>query len=86
MVYIEPLDLKSIFVTNLAGSTNIFIFLAIIVIAALAGRFRMPNSIALIMLVLFSVFLAAYIPGIYFLMICIGGMVIFFGIGKITKY
>ena len=86
MAYIEPLDLKSILVTNLAGSTNIFIFLAIIVIAALAGRFRMPNSIALIMFVLFSVLLAAYIPGIYFLMICIGGMVIFYGIGKIIKY
>ena len=86
MTYIQPLDLKNILVTNLAGSMNIFIFLALITIAALAGRFRMPNSIALSMFALFAVLLAVYIPGIYFLIICIGGMVIFYGIGKIIKY
>ena len=85
MTYIEPLDLKSILITHLAGSTNIFVFLSVIFIATLAGRFRMPNSIALIMFTLFSILLVQYTPGLYFLIICIGGMVVFYGIGKLIK-
>ena len=55
---IEPLDLQTIFVNYFAGSMDIFFFIALIFFAYLAARFRMPNSIFLVMMGLFVVLMA----------------------------
>ena len=84
--FIQPLDLKSLLVTHLAGSSKIFAFLAIIVIATLAGRFRMNNTVTLIMTGLFAVLMVSFMPDIYFLALLIAGAAIFYGIGRLIKY
>lgn len=83
MVFIEPLNLKYILVNTFSGTLNIFIFIALLFIAMLAGRFRMPNTIALMMIALFGILFANYVNGVYAFVIIIGGLVGFFGIGRL---
>ena len=52
----------------------------------LAGRFRMNNTIAGIMFVLFGVMMSAFMPDMYFLALLLAGMAVFYGIGRIIKY
>lgn len=84
--FIQPLDLESIFVNHLAGTANIFLFISMIVIATLAGRFRMNNTVAGIMFVLFAIMLSAFMPDMFFLALLLTGMAIFYGLGRIIKY
>ena len=86
MAIIQPFDFESIFVTTLSGTPEIFSFLAIIFIFAIAAYFKMSNSIALVMFGLFGVIMAQYIGAFYVLIILIGGLGIFYGISKIVKY
>jgi len=83
--WVEPLNLECILVNTLAGSMEIFVFLALIFIAMVGARFRMINMTLLIMFGLFGVLMAQYMSGIYFLTIMIAGLVIAFGIGRIIK-
>ena len=53
MAFIQPLDLETIFVGNLAGTFIIFIFLALVVITVLGARMRMPNIVIGGMLLVF---------------------------------
>ena len=53
--FIQPLDLETILVTNLAGGMEIFFFLMIIVFAYLAAKFRMPNQVFLVLMALFII-------------------------------
>ena len=80
--FIQPLDLEQIFVNLFAGSWNIFIFISIIMIAALAARFRMPNLIALSMFGIFAVFFANYLGGLYAFSVIITGLVIFYIVSR----
>lgn len=57
MAWIEPLDLESLLVDKLAGSMILFTFLAIIVLAMLAARWRMPNIVFGGMIMMFIVFI-----------------------------
>ena len=84
--FIQPLDLESIFVNHLAGSGKIFLFISVIIIATLAGRFRMNNTIAGIMFVLFAVMLSSFMPDMFFLALLLAGMAVFYGLGRIIKY
>ena len=85
MAFIEPLDLQYILVNTFAGTVNIFIFISMLVIAVLAGRFRMPNIIVLTMFGLFAIFLASYINGLYAFVVIITGLVTFYSIGRLIK-
>lgn len=85
MTFIEPLNLQYILVNTFAGSMNIFIFIAVIVIAALAGKFRMPNIIFLVSIGLFAIFLSSYINGLYAFVIIITGLVTFYSLGRLIK-
>jgi len=84
--FIQPLDLESIFINHLAGTGRIFIFISVIIIATLAGRFRMSNTIAGVMFVLFTIILSAFMPDMFFLALLLAGMAIFYGLGRIIKY
>jgi hypothetical protein len=83
--WIQPLDLQTLFVNYLSGSLEIFSFIAVLVIAALAATFRMPNQIALIMFVLFGVIMGVYLGGIYFLAIIITSIMVYYSIARLMK-
>jgi hypothetical protein len=83
--YINPFDLETILVGTLAGGWIIFIFLALIGLSMLAGRLRMNDKVFLMLLVLFGIFMADKLGGLYSLMIIIVGLVIYYGIAKIVK-
>lgn len=86
MVFIQPLDLQTILVNGLAGSLLIFLFIALIVIGFLGARFRMSNTIILIMIALFGVIVGQYLEnGLYALIIIFSGVLIFYGIGSIVR-
>ena len=83
--FVQPLDLERILVNNVAGSMEVFMLLAFIFIAVLGAYFRMINSVVLIMYVLFAIFMAQYLQGLYFLVVLIGGIFAFWAIAKIVK-
>ena len=65
MTYINPLDLWNILINNLAGSVEIFVGLAFVVIIGLAAYFRMTTFTTLILLGLFFIVLSPYIGVVY---------------------
>ena len=83
--YLQPLNLECLLVNTFAGTMDIFIFIALIAIAAMGASFRMINATMLIMFVLFAVLMSQWMNGIYFLVVLIAGLVVMFGIGKIIK-
>lgn len=59
MVWIAPLDVYEVLVNSLAGSADIFLFLAFLVIAVLAARFKMPLGVFIMMFLIFCVLIAS---------------------------
>lgn len=90
MVLIEPLAIQEIFVTNFAGSAEIFIFIMITFIAALAARFRMPNGVAIPIFALFVVFmtgtsLAGSFTGLYVITVTLVSFFVYWGVSRYFK-
>lgn len=85
MAIVNPLDLHEIFVNLISGNLTIFLFMAIIVMTIVAAKFRMTNTIFGMLLTLFGVFMATWIPWFYALIVVVGGFAIFFVIGRIIK-
>lgn len=90
MALIEPLDFEEIFVTNFAGSTEIFIFIFVVFIAGLAARFRMPNGVAIPMFALFVIFmsgtsLAGSFTGLYTITVTLVSFFIYWGVSRYFK-
>lgn len=83
--FIEPLNLECMFLNVLAGSAEVFTFLAMVFIAAMAARFRMRVSVALAMFVLFAVMFSQFLPGVYLIIVLLSGIIIFFAVGRIVK-
>lgn len=55
---IGPLEIDHVLINMLAGSVPIFIGLAMITIAVLAARFRMPGSVFAMILIAFFILMA----------------------------
>ncbi len=86
MAFIQPLDFEQIFLVTIAGgNTLIFIFLAIIVIAAMAARFRMPNSAFLMILALFGIIMFDFLGGLGVLLLLITGFLTFAALANLFK-
>ncbi len=82
MAFVQPLDLRNLLINTLAGNIEIFSFLSFIAISILAATFKMPNTVFLIMIILFSVLMAQYVGVIYVIVLLIISIVIFKGIAK----
>jgi hypothetical protein len=82
---ISPFDLKTILINDVAGSVEIFSFLAVILISFLFAKFSLPGKIVLILYVLFTVIMAAYMGGLYVLFIIVSGLVTYWGVSKIVS-
>ncbi len=85
MVFVEPLNLEYIFVNSLAGSMEIFFFVAIALFAYLAARFRMPNQVFLMMVAVFILFMAKFYSLFYLLLIVLVGLFFYYVLSKIPK-
>lgn len=90
MVLIEPLNFEQIFVTNFAGSTEIFIFIFVVFLAGLSARFRMPNGVAIPMFALFVVFmtgtsLSGAFTGLYTITITLVSFFVYWGVSRYFK-
>lgn len=83
--FTQPLDLENILKVYLAGDNNIFLGLALITIAVLAARFRMPNSLVLSFFMLFAIIFRDSFPDIYFLSLFLMAIVTFYALGSIWK-
>ena len=84
--YIAPLDLKYIFLNVFAGSTEIFMGLFFIGISILAGIFKMPSQIYLLMIALSAVILYLdFGAGFYPFVILIAGLITYMAVSRIVK-
>ena len=81
--FIQPLNLHCILVNIFAGKIEIFAAIAIIIISALCAKFRMPNGIFLLMMVIFSIFMVRYLPWLFVLVAFVLSIIIFFPIKNI---
>jgi len=68
-----------------AGNVEIFLFLALIVIASMAAKFKMRNGTGLLIIAVFCLFFSQLVGGIYLLVITIGGVIAFLSIKKIMS-
>jgi len=80
---IQPLDLETIFINVLAGSTVIFVFIALIFTAILAARLKMPSVVYGMMMILLSIVLQNHAGGLFIIGLVITGLATFFVMGKI---
>lgn len=85
MSFHSPFDLQYWFVNVLAGSMTLFLAIAFLVIAALAGMFRMPNIITGVMFGLFIIMLSAYTGTLYLLVILVAALLIGWWIARLFK-
>lgn len=83
--FIAPLDLECLFVNTLAGSKEIFLALAFIAIAILAGKFRMLNIGVAVMYGLFIILVSLTFTGWLMLVVLILGFGAAFTISKLVK-
>lgn len=67
--YIQPLDLKTIFINYFLGNQVLFPFAFIILISMICGYFQMSNQVFLIILVIGSVMFGAYLGEVYYVLI-----------------
>jgi uncharacterized membrane protein YGL010W len=56
------LDLKDLFINEIAGNQWLFIFLALAVIFFVAAYFKMNNGVAVMLALVFCVFMAFWFP------------------------
>jgi hypothetical protein len=83
--FIQPLDLQCLFVNTLAGSVEIFMGLAFLAIAIIAGKFRMLNITVAIMYGLFIILVTFIFNGWLMLMVLLLGFAISFSVSKLVK-
>ena len=81
----SPFDLEQILVIDLAGSADIFSFIAIIFAGVMMSKFSLPSKLSLPLFALFGIIMSSYIGGLYVLIIILTGIVTFYSISKIWK-
>jgi hypothetical protein len=85
MALYAPFDLKAHILTTLAGSLEIFSFVAILSIAVILGKFNFSSKISLTLFALFGVMMAAYMQGIYVIIILLVGITTYYALSKIGR-
>jgi len=84
--FTTPLDLKTIFVDYFTGSMELFMFMMMVVLAGMAGKYRMPSYIFLMLLILFSVFMAGTGYSLFLILgIISGGLIAYWILARFGK-
>ncbi len=79
-----PFDLWYWLVNTLSGTTTIFLFVSAIMIAVMAMRFRMPNVIFAVIILLFAILIRQWIFWPYLLGVIIFLLIIGYQIYKMA--
>jgi len=78
MVWVEPLDLKTIIIEYLLGSVELFILALVLILSLVCAKFGVSTRNYLILLVVSSLILSSYLgQAIYVLIILLVGFVSF---------
>lgn len=73
---IAPLDISTLLLNHFAGSSLIFIGVALLMVGMGAGRFRMPNVILAMMMALLGIMIMPIAQWFYILVLIIGGILV----------
>lgn len=85
MAYHSPFDLYYWFVQTFAGSTTIFFGIALVVMAMIAGMFRMSSNVLAIMFGLFIVMFATYTQDLYLVVLILAAWFVGWSIVRYFK-
>lgn len=85
MTLTSPLDLEQIFVVDLAGTPEIFSFLAVILVGWFIGKMKFDNTEALATFALFGVIMSIYLQGLYVIIILLVGMIVYYQLAKMSR-
>jgi hypothetical protein len=85
MAFIEPLNLQQVIINNLAGSVEIFVFLAMIGISVAAARLQFSRSVYLVMWVLFGILFSNFIGGLYLIIVLVLSFIVFTQLAKMFR-
>lgn len=77
MSIVEPLNLENLLIFTFAGNLELFTFIALIAISALAARFRMPDFLFGLMVLLFALIFNTYLGGLYIIILTVTSLVVF---------
>jgi hypothetical protein len=78
--FIEPLNLECSLINMFAGTIDLFLFISFIALAAVMAKFKMRNETALLLFAIYAILFSVYMPGLYVLVILLGGIIIFFSL------
>jgi hypothetical protein len=87
MEWTEPLNLQYWLLNVLSGDPKIFIVVAFLFIAVVAGIFKMINFSILLLFIIFTIMVntSIAIPDIYMIVILLAGLITAYSISKIVK-
>ena len=80
--FINFMDLQCVFVNTFAGSLNIFVGIAILVVMSLAGALRMPMAVVGAGIVLLGLLLANWVAWLFYIGLIIGAILIGLAIAR----
>ena len=85
MALTQPFDLQNLLINSLAGNEIIFVILATIVISGMAAKFKMNNYAFAMIISLFAIMVATIAPWYLFLVVLLGGFMIYYSIGRLIR-
>ena len=86
MVWVEPLELQTIFINILGGDASYFTAIAIFAIISLSAFFRMSGITLGFMLMIFLLMFSGYVPmSLVIFISIIGGLLVGYIIPRIVK-
>ena len=71
---VEYWNWYDLFVNDIAGGSTVFIIMAFILIMFLCAKFRMPNSVTIMIMGIFAIIVSAFFDSILILTLIITGM------------
>lgn len=77
-----PLDLYSLFVTQITGSEIVFLFAAIFLIARFAAAMKFPNIITIVMFGIFGLIMGTFIPALLIITLFVISLLLFLVINR----
>jgi hypothetical protein len=85
MVLIAPLDLQTLFVSIFAGSSMLFVIIALVMVLFGASKFRMPLIVTGVMIILFSIIIIPIAAWLYPVILIITGLLVGYTITRFQR-
>ena len=85
MTIIAPFNLSYLLINVFAGSSMIFIGIALLAIAAFAGKMRMPNVIFGMIIALFGILMMSYAGWLYVIVLIVGGLLMGYVLSRLQR-